>query len=252
MAGAVTRFYPKNLPLKTEMDEDKIVVFLYEPPGGVAPVPADASTPVLFFSGEWGYTPLHQDASCDLAARGRYVLGIDSSEYFKKMLPGASLAKDMALFRATLNEAAKRRKDAPVILAGFSWGSGLVPYVLNRAGAQGVAGALLIAPPRNGQAIFRAAIKLKMAVPEEEAFDVAREMARLPPIPVVLMQGSLDDQADAKGLLPSLRGARLLAPIVGGDHQFLVRVSLSAITGDARRGRDRPPGKAGLRSRTCG
>ena len=86
MAGAVTRFYPKNLPLKTEMDEDKIVVFLYEPPGGVAPVPADASTPVLFFSGEWGYTPLHQDASCDLAARGRYVLGIDSSEYFKKML----------------------------------------------------------------------------------------------------------------------------------------------------------------------
>jgi Bacterial virulence protein (VirJ) len=211
------------------------------PPGTppAAPSPSPASTPaptpgssfhpapqepippaVILFSGENGFRPFLQDTASELAARGHTVLGIDSTEYFKKMLSGDLLGKDLETFRTAVNEGAGVRKEAPVILAGFAWGSNMIPYLVNRSGGRGVIGALLLAPDTRGAAVFRVSIRLKMASPPEEVFDVGHELSQLRSMPVVLMQGTLDQQAESSTLLPFLRGPKQLVPIVGGDHQF--------------------------------
>lgn len=207
---------------------ERLITFIYTPPaaagrvGGATPdaTPAPPPVPVIFISGEWGWRPLPQDIASLLAAEGRTVLGIDSSDYFKKMLDRTAWASDLEVFRALVNEKAGRPKDAPVILAGHAYGAEMIPYILNRAGTAGVLGALLVAPGARGAATYRVAIQLKLPPPEDEAFDVAYEMHRLPPIPVVAIQGTVDQEGAAKELVEMLRGPRLFVPIVGGDRQF--------------------------------
>jgi len=176
--------------------------------------------PVLFFSGEWGWRPLLQDTASTIAAEGRTVLGIESNEYFSRMIDNQGLANDLKMFRARLNEAVGRAPDAPIVVAGFAFGAEMVPYLLNRAGSTGLNGLLLVSPDMDGSTIYRVVIQLRMPSPANEQFSVAKEIARLPPVPVVLMQGTLDEYAMAKELTAFVRGPRLYVPIEGGDRQF--------------------------------
>lgn len=200
-------------------------VFLYSPPraagGEKAPAqPAPAGMPIIFYAGEWGWRPLQQDAASALAASGRYVLGIDSPEYFTQKIEPATLVSEFQRFRSYLNERSGRPKDAPVILVGFAAGAEIIPYVLNRAGAEGVRGAVLIAPDKKGASVFRVAIQLRMDSPPDEVFDVEAELRRMAPVPVVLMEGTLDPHSEAKALSTAPRGPHKYAPVVGGDRQF--------------------------------
>jgi dienelactone hydrolase len=220
--AAVRRLTPKTVQLKTSMDP-QMDAYLYAPPATEAePGKAAAGRPtaVIFFSGEWGWKPLPQDACSHLAAQGRHVLGIDSTDYFKRLTSGPALAADLEAFRAFVNEQGGRAKDDPVLLVGYSFGAEMIPYILGRGGARGVRGALLVAPDRSGAAVYRVVIQLKMPSPPDETFDVGEEIRRMPPIPVAIMQGTLDTLAAGSVLLPLARGPRLFVPIEGGDRQF--------------------------------
>jgi type IV secretory pathway VirJ component len=205
---------PRNVDYATATGANR-VGYYYKPAAGTAP-----QTPAIFFSDETSWRPLFQGIASDLAAAGRAVLGVDASAYFKKMVPGEAYAKDLAWFRAYVNEQTKRPKGAPVLLAGMSFSAELIPYVLNRGGAAGVGGLLLIAPDGKGAAVHRAAVVLGMDSPAEEMFDVGREIAGLPPIPIVLMQGSDDSKGTARAFLGGLRGPKRLVVVPGGDHEF--------------------------------
>ena len=193
----------------------RLETFVYAPESGHA-----RGSPVIFFSGEAGWRPLQQDIASYLASTGRIVLAIDGRSYFDNIIPAKDLADDLTQFRAFVNERAGRPKEAPVILIGFSWGSEMVPYVLNRTGVRGARGAVLIAPGRKGAARFRVGIQLKLDSPPGEGFAVEDEMRRLPPIPVVVMKGTLDEDSDAEALSKVLRGPHKYVPVVGGDRQF--------------------------------
>lgn len=215
-----TSVVPRRVVLKTASGAS-LATYLYEPPGGgTGETPDTPASAVVFYSGEYGWGPLPQETASHLAAEGRHVLGIDSPDYFKKRIEATALVADLRSFRAFVNDGAKRPADAPVILAGFAYGAEMIPYVLSRAGAAGVRGLLLIAPDREGAAVYRAAVRLKMETPPEEAFDVAEEIGRLPPLPVVLMQGALDQEGAAQSLLPLLRGSKIFMSVPGGDRMF--------------------------------
>ena len=251
---AVERLTPKQLSVKTTM-EPRHTVFLYLPgarpegaappagapratsggapatatpggtppsatPGGAAPVEPSRGTPVIFFSGDWGWRPLQQDTASHLVAQGRPVLGLDATVYFNKLTDPESLKSDLVTFREFVNEKSGRPADGQVILAGFGYGAEMIPYLLSRTGPDRVLGVLLIAPDKDGTAVFRVAVQLKMAVPEDEAFDVAEQIRRMPPVPAVLMQGALDTAAQTMALSAQVRGPRRLLIIPGGDHQF--------------------------------
>ena len=254
-AAAVVRQIPEQKAFATA-SQPQLRSFLYAPrpaegTEGTPPRPAPSGTPVLFYSGEWGWTPLHQDAASSLALSGRHVLGIESPEYFKEIIPAETLAAEFERFRGFLNERAKRPKDAPVILAGFAAGAEIVPYLLNRVGPRSARGAVLIAPDRKGASVFRVSIQLRMDGPPDEAFDVEAELRRMAPVPVVLMEGSLDPHSEAKALSAAPRGPRKYAPIVGGDRQFhevrdgffrLLDDALRWIDGEAEAGPGTAPG----------
>jgi hypothetical protein len=217
------------------------------PPAGAA---GSVGSPVIFYSGEWGWRPLQEDASSYLASTGRLVLGIDASEYFSSLIPDEGLAADFAQFRAFVNERAGRPKDGAVILVGFASGAEIIPYMLNRIGVSGVKGAVLIAPDKKGAKLFRVSIQLKLNSPPGEDFDVGAELRRMAPMPVVLMEGSLDAGSAAKALAEMPRGPHKYAPVVGGDRQFHeVRDAFFTVLADALRWIDAtapaPPARPG-------
>ena len=222
--AAVVRQIPEQKVFATE-SQPQLRSFLYAPrpaegTEGTPPRPAPAGTPVLFYSGEWGWRPLQQDAASSLAASGRHVLGIDSPEYFGKTIPQDLLAAEFERFRGFLNERAGRPKDAPVILVGFAAGAEIIPYLLNRVSPGSARGVVLIAPDRKGASVFRVSIQLRMDSPPDETFDVEAELRRMAPVPVVLMEGSLDPHSEAKAMSETPRGPHKYAPVVGGDRQF--------------------------------
>jgi dienelactone hydrolase len=239
-SGAVERQIPDQRLFATQGNAS-FRVLLYSPPSaggtGHAPAgPSPAASPVLFYSGEWGWRPLQQDAASFLAASGRYVLGIDSPEYFNQKIEPAALVSEFQRLKSYLNERSGRGKDAPVVLVGFAAGAEIIPYLLNRAGTEGVRGIVLIAPDRKGASVFRVSIQLRMESPPDEVFDVEAELRRMAPVPVALIEGTLDPRSEAKALSNVPRGPHKYAPVVGGDRQFKeVREGLFRLVDDALR-----------------
>jgi dienelactone hydrolase len=251
-ATAVERQVPMQRVLPTESNPSfQVPVYAPQPAQGTEGKPARPAMPVIFYAGEWGWRPLQQDTASSLAASGRYVLGIDSPDYFNRKIEPATLASEFERFRAFLNERAGRPKEAPVILVGFAAGAEIVPYILNRVDPAGVRGAVLIAPDKKGAYVFRVSMQLRLDSPPDEVFDVEAELRRMAPIPVVMIEGTLDPHSEAKALSAVPRGPHKYAPIVGGDRQFKeVRESFFRLLDDSLRWIDgltapfpgRPPG----------
>jgi hypothetical protein len=212
--AAVVRQTPEQKIFRTDL-HPRLVTYLYAPKAGEL-----KGTPVIFYSGEFGWRPLQQDTASFLASTGRLVLGLDSQTYFADVIPASDLASDLAQFRDFANERAGRPKESPVILIGFAWGSEMIPYVLNRIRAPMARGAVLIAPDKEGAVKFRVAIQLRMDIQPNERFDVETELRRMPLIPTVLMQGTLDANSTAEALAKAPRGPHRFVPVVGGDRQF--------------------------------
>lgn len=182
----------------------------------------DGAGAVLLFSGDWGWTPVHQETASWLANHGRYVVGINSAEYFKRRLEPPDWVRDVRTLRAFVNEKAGLPAGTPVLLVGFTWGAELLPYVLNRGGAEGFAGALLIGPDEDSASVYRVTLQMKSRVPSpaEEQFRVPDELRRMAPIPTVFMQGELDTEGRAAALAELVRGPHKFVSIPGADKQF--------------------------------
>src|SRR5262249_18125047 len=156
----VTRLEPKTLYLRTNMDV-KTPLYLYAPTGP-RPDYAARRVAIILFSGDAGWRPLQEDSASYLAAKGRYVLGVDATSYFRKSLEREEWTEDLTALRSLLNEQAGRPREAPLVLGGFFFGARMVPFMINRAGAAGVMGTLLIAPDRHGVEVYRLSVMLKL------------------------------------------------------------------------------------------
>jgi len=229
--AAVPRQRPEEKLLSTS-SQPQVVAFVYtpRPPATLRP----ALPPVVLFSGEFGWVPLLQDAASVIAATGRVVVGIDSTEYFSTYVSGNDRASDLAKFRALANERAGRPKDGDLILAGFLYGASTIPYILNEPGVTGVRGAVLLSPRGKGVKVFGVGVQLRMDPPPDELIDVEKEIRRMAPLPLVFMEGKLDTESAAKTLDAAARGPHKLVEVEGGDKQFHdVRDGLFAVLGDA-------------------
>ena len=218
-AAEADRNMPATTSLRLRMD---LVgqIFLYPP---TVPMTQGAGA-VLFFSSDWGWKPLQQETASWLANHGRYVVGIDATTYFSRILEPSDWARDLKTLRAFANEKAGLPAATPVLLVGFAWGAELVPYMLNRGGAQGFAGALLIGPDEDSACVYRASLQMKsrgiIPSPLAEQFSVPDELRRMAPIPTVFMQGEKDTESRAATLAELVRGPHRLVSIPAADKQF--------------------------------
>src|SRR5256885_14538363 len=78
--------------------QPQLTAFLYAPKEPRTTRP-DGS-PVIFYSGDWGWMPMQQDAASYLASTGRFVLGIDSAQFFTSVEPRDVLTADLGKFRS--------------------------------------------------------------------------------------------------------------------------------------------------------
>jgi type IV secretory pathway VirJ component len=192
-------------------------VYLYKPTAPTRP----GTHAVVFFAGDWGWRPLQQESASRLASEGRFVLGIDSTEYFVRALEPDGWVEDLKRLREFANEKAGLPAATPIILMGFTWGAEQIPYMLNRGGAAGIAGTVLIGPDTESAFIYRVTLEMKgVPSPPNESFQVTPEIRAMPPVPTVLMEGALDDRSAAKTFDPLLKGPHRLVTIPGGDRQF--------------------------------
>ena len=178
---------------------------------------------VLLFSGDWGWKPVLQETASYLATHGRTVVGIDSTDYFSRQIEGPDWARDLKTLRDFANEKAGHPAGTPVLIAGYTWGATLVPWMLNLGGNEGFAGALLIGPDFRSSRIFRVALQMPtniVPLPPDEEFLTIDEVGKMARLPVVVMQGAQDMESAGDQLLPLFKGPKKLVNVPGADRQF--------------------------------
>jgi type IV secretory pathway VirJ component len=195
------------------------VLTVYPPSRASAP---PASRPlVLVLSGEGGWREFDDKLATWLSSEGYWVGGIDCLKYFWKPQDDRSaLAMDVGRYARALTAAAGGTKNARFVLAGFSFGADLAPWV---AGADGrafdVAAMVLIGPDLKGSLEARVTEILGFA-PKAHTFDTAGALTDAHAVPVLFVHGGKDENSAAPKLAAAFPGKKALAVIPGASHHF--------------------------------
>ncbi|MBI3450666.1 MAG: hypothetical protein HY049_17350 [Acidobacteria bacterium] len=222
LAGAAGRT-PANAVVRTSRGEFNLLVYAprVETAATTAPVPADDKPLVLLVSGEGGWRKFDVLVAGFLSDAGYWVGGIDAMKYFWEAQDDRqALAADVRAYVDTLAAAAGRRPGAPVVLAGFSFGADLAPWV---AGAGGwndrVLGMILMGPDATGSLQFRI-LEIMGFEPKEHIFSVADALATARGVPVLFLHGEKDTDSAAPSLVAGAGEPKRIVIVPGADHHF--------------------------------
>jgi type IV secretory pathway VirJ component len=187
-----------------------------------AHAPGAAAKPiVLVLSGEGGWRDFDDQLAGWLAKDGYWVGGIDCLKYFwKPQDDREAAARDVKKFADALVSASGSGKGARVVLAGYSFGADLAPWV---AGAPGrpdhLAALLMIGPDLRGSTEARVTEILGFSH-KDHTFDTGAALSDLSAIPVLFIQGGKDDSSAAPALAAAFRGPKILTVVPGATHHF--------------------------------
>jgi type IV secretory pathway VirJ component len=172
-------------------------------------------------SGEGGWRAFDVQLASWLAADGYWVGGIDCLKYFwKPQDDRAALAADVSLYAAALRRAARAAPGTRVVLAGFSFGADLAPWIAGgRAADARIAGLVLIGPDEKGSLEARV-VEILGFTPKAHTFDTAKALNDARPIPVLFVHGGGDDDSAAPALAAAYLGPKALAVVPGAKHHF--------------------------------
>jgi type IV secretory pathway VirJ component len=192
---------------------------VYAPSASVAP--AEDKPLVLVLSGEGGWRAFDDQLATWLSRGGYWVGGIDCLSYFWKPQDDRdALASDVTLFASALTRAAGAKPDRRVVLAGFSFGADLAPWI---AGAKGrserIAALIMIGPDLRGSLEVRVTEILGFA-PKAHTFDTAAALADARSVPVLFVHGGKDGDSAAPALAAGFTGPKSLAVVPGATHHF--------------------------------
>jgi type IV secretory pathway VirJ component len=156
-----------------------------------------------------------------LAEDGFWVGGIDCLKYFwKPQDDREAAAKDVSQFADALRAASGAGNRARIVLAGYSFGADLAPWI---AGAPGgpdrVAALLMIGPDLRGSTEARVTEILGFSH-KDHTFDTAAALSDARAIPVLFIQGGKDDSSAAPALAAAFRGPKILTVVPGATHHF--------------------------------
>ena len=176
---------------------------------------------LLLLSGEGGWRDFDQRLAGYLQEEGFWVGGIDCLKYFWKAQDDRrALAEDVRSYAEALERAAGRAKNSPILLAGFSFGADLAPWV---AGGEGwgsrVAGLLMLGPDDVGSLEFRL-LEIMGFEQHDHIFKVSDALASIGRIPVVFIYGGADDTTSAVSLARTAPCPNKLVRVPKGDHHF--------------------------------
>ena len=182
---------------------------------------AGAKPHVIVLSGEGGWRALDAQLATWLSASGYWVGGIDSLKYFwKPQDDRAALATDVARYADALARASGSPANARIVLAGYSFGADLAPWI---AGAvnhdKRIAAMVLIGPDLKGSLEARV-VELLGFAPKAHTFDTEQALVDARAIPVLFLHGSNDNESAAPALAASFKGHKKLSVVPGATHHF--------------------------------
>ena len=211
---------PETVPVTTSRGAFDLVVYAPRPPAP-AGAPADSKPVVLLVSGEGGWKSFDVLLSQILSDEGYWVGGVDAKAYFWDPQDDRGLlAADIRSFATALQKAAGRPGGGPLILAGYSFGADLAPWIGGAAGWGGrVKGLLLIGPDENGSLAFRYTEMIGIKY-KDHAFSVTEALKSSAGIPTVFIHGSKDGWSKAPELHEATSEPKKLIVIPDATHHF--------------------------------
>ena len=190
-------------------------------------------TPAVLASGDGGWIHLAPEVAELLAARGHYVVGLDSKAYLAsftergKTLTVQDVPDDVAVF---LQEARAGRQ-GPVLLAGISEGAGLMALAATKKQLQGgIAGVLTFGMPEENELGWRfrdSIIYITKKTPNEPLFRASEWVAKLAPVPLAAIYSTHDE------FVPLEEGRRVVSAAGEPKRLWVVEAENHRFSGDA-------------------
>jgi hypothetical protein len=192
---------------------------LYGPPRGA---------PVILSSGDGGWIHLGPQVAQMLAARGFFVVGVDSRGYLESfssattaLAPG-DVAGD---FRTLMGYASRATGQRP-LLVGISEGAGLSVLATADPSTLAPAGVIAIGLGDRNELAWRwkdSVIYLTHGVPSEPTFSAVELADRVAPTPLALISSAHDEfvpEAETDRIMAAARAPKRLWKIDAADHRF--------------------------------
>jgi type IV secretory pathway VirJ component len=184
--------------------------------------PQDRQYPLLLLmSGEGGWRNFDQRLAGYFQQQGFWVGGIDCLKYFWKAQDDRkALAADMRAYAKALAFAAGRTEDSPLVLAGFSFGADLAPWI---AGGEGwnsrIAGLIMLGPDEVGSLQFRV-LEVFGFEEHEHIFQVSDALTSARGIPLLFIHGGADPHSSAPHLADAAPPPKKILTVPESDHHF--------------------------------
>jgi alpha-beta hydrolase superfamily lysophospholipase len=180
-------------------------------------------------SGDGGWTHLAPAVAELLAARGYFVVGLDSKAYLSSFTRGettlatADVPRD---FEALLDYAA-RGGSGPPVLVGISEGAGLSVLAAGDAAVKAkAAGVVALGLPDQNELGWRfrdAIIYVTKGVPKEPLFSAAEVIGKVAPLPVAAIHSTRDEFVpvdEIKRIMDRAREPKRLWLVDARSHRF--------------------------------
>jgi type IV secretory pathway VirJ component len=185
---------------------------------------------VFMISGDGGWTSFDQSLAEALALNGLSVVGLDAQKYFWKEKTPDGVTEDIA--RAILQYRSQMDKDG-FILAGYSFGASVVPFVASRLSPELKAklkGVISLSPDESADFEIHIADMLNLGGGGGK-YNVTAEFKKIKAIPAVCYFGAAEDEKMRN--IFSKNGIKV--SVLPGDHHFnddfseIVRVMLEEV-----------------------
>ena len=202
-----------TVPVKTSRGDYRLMVY--------APKEDRNRPPVLLMSGEGGWRHFDQMLAGYFRDAGHWVGGMDSLKYFWHAQDDRQLlASDIRVYIRELLKSAGRPPGSPVILAGFSFGADLAPWVAGAGGWEDhLAGLVMLGPDKVGSLQFRV-LEVFGFEEKDHVFPVADALSSVKGIPILFIHGGKDPHSDAPPLFATAPLPKKLLTVPDCDHHF--------------------------------
>jgi len=202
-----------SVRVKTSRGEYDLLVY--------PPRRSDTKPLVLVISGEGGWRHFDELLAKLLADDGFWVGGLDAMKYFWRAQDDRrALAADIRACLGALAAKSGQPKETPVILAGFSFGADLAPWIAGAGGwGNRVAGLLMLGPDEVGSLQFRV-LEILGFSSKDHIFAVADALRSAGGTPLVFIHGAKDPHSAAPALARSAPDPKKLIVVPHADHHF--------------------------------
>jgi len=171
---------------------------------------------VIFFSGDGGWRGFDRGNADSLSAMGYWVLGVDDLKLFLREISADSLARATTAMVAYVRTSVPA--DAPVYLAGYSFGANVVADALG-SGVR-ADGVVMLGPSRRGVREITVGGYLFREPTGPTSFDVAERLNARGCLPVAFVIGDRDTEGKGAEVFPLVRPPveRFIVP--GAGHHY--------------------------------